>query len=181
MLDKKELIIEVATQLFSEKGYENTPLSLVCETAKVSKGLIFHHFKSKDHLLRAIFSKTTEMIKEINRAEEKENSPQEKLHDLLESFFTQLEADQLFFQLNLTVMVQPTTRALLNDLINERSTFILNSVKSIFEELNPKNALVQSYLFIAELDGIAINYLSIFENYPLSKIKAQLIQKYTTK
>lgn len=65
-MDKKTQIIEVATQLFSERGFENTPLSLICETAKVSKGLIFHHFKSKNHLLREIFSKTTTTIVEIN-------------------------------------------------------------------------------------------------------------------
>ena len=74
-------------------------------------------------------------------------------------------------------MVQPRTRDLLNDLIKERSAFILNSVKQIFEQIDTDNAEINSYLFIAELDGIALNYLGIFDDYPLEQIKNQLIKK----
>ena len=47
-MGKRDQLIEIATKLFSERGFENTPLSVICETANVSKGLIFHHFKSKN-------------------------------------------------------------------------------------------------------------------------------------
>lgn len=178
-MDKKEQVMEVATQLFAERGYENTPLALICERAAVSKGLIFHHFKSKDHLLREIFSKTTELIVEINRPTRTDRPARERLLELIEAFFKQLESDRLFFQLNLNIMLQPGTRALLNDLIKERAAFILESVRSIFSELSPGNCLPASYHFIAELDGIALNYLCIFDDYPLHEIKAQILAKYT--
>ena len=180
-MDKKTQIIEVATQLFSERGFENTPLSLICETAKVSKGLIFHHFKSKNHLLREIFSKTTTTIVEINNNQQISPTPQEKILELIERFFRQLKADKMIFQLNLNMILQPNTREILNDLIQERSSFLLHSVKSIFDEIDYKNSMIMTYLFIAELDGIALNYLCIFEEYPLSQIKTQLINKYTSK
>lgn len=181
-MDKKEQIIEVATRLFSERGFENTPISVVCETASVSKGLIFHHFKSKDGLLRAIFAKTTRLIVEINSPEQEAQKQPAKtrLSGLLESFFSQLEADKMFVQLNLNMILQPKTRELLNDLIKERSAFILDSVKSIFDELDPENPLVRSYMFIAELDGIALNYICIFDEYPLAAIKTLMINKYTS-
>lgn len=178
MKDKRELIIEVATRLFSERGFINTPLSKVCEIANVSKGLIFHHFKSKDDLLREIFKKTTALIIEINNTNTPNNSPRERLLELIESFFRQLELDKLFFQLNLTMMVQPHTKELLDDLIKERSSFILNSVKSIFDEIDADNSLVLSYMFIAELDGIALNYLGVFNKYPLQEIKKHILHKY---
>mgnify|MGYP000036742396 CR=1 FL=1 len=179
MKDNRELIIEVATKFFSERGFENTSMSKVCEAAKVSKGLIFHHFKTKDDLLREIFKKTTDLIIEINNTNQQDYTPKEELLELINSFFIQLEKDKLFFQLNLSMIVQPKTRMLLNDLIQERSSFILQSVKGVFEKIDSKNALIMSYLFIAELDGIALNYLGIFDTYPLEEIKAQLLQKYT--
>ncbi|MCK0109524.1 TetR/AcrR family transcriptional regulator [Flavobacteriaceae bacterium S0825] len=178
-MDKKEQIIDVATKLFSERGYENTPLSAVCEVANVSKGLIFHHFKSKNDLLREIFSNTTKLIVDINQSSSSKESPKEKLKEIIESVFRQLEADKLFFQLNLSLMLQPSTRDVLNDLIKERSNIILDSTKLIFSEIDSKNAEVLSYMFIAELDGIALNYLCIFENYPLRQIKKQILDKYT--
>ncbi|PIA78449.1 TetR family transcriptional regulator [Gaetbulibacter sp. 4G1] len=178
-MDKKEQIIEIATKLFSENGFENTPISKICEESNVSKGLVFHHFKSKDELLREIFSSTTETIIKLNESVNKEQSPIKQLLDLINSFFSQIEKDKLFFQLNLNIMIQPKTRVLLNDLIKERSAFILNSVTQLFEQIDTESAEIKSYLFIAELDGIALNYLGIFDDYPLDKIKNQLIKKYT--
>ncbi|WP_040282385.1 TetR/AcrR family transcriptional regulator [Psychroserpens damuponensis] len=177
-MDKKTQIIEIATKLFSENGFENTSISRVCEASNVSKGLVFHHFKSKDGLLREIFSVTTKKIIEMNESINDEQKPMDRLYDLINSFFIQIKSDKLFFQLNLNVMTQPKTRELLNDLIKERSTFILTSVKQIFNQINTENAEIISYLFIAELDGIALNYLGIFDNYPLEQIKEQLIKKY---
>jgi len=178
-MNKKQHIIIIATQLFSERGFEHTPISMICEKAKVSKGLIFHYFKSKDDLLRAVFITTTKLIIEINELKTIDQPPKERLIELLESFFEQLKLDKFFVQLNLNIILQPKTRAILSDLIEERSAFILNSVKEIFEKINPQKASVMSYLLIAELDGIALNYLSIFDAYPLQEIQAHLIQKYT--
>ncbi len=75
-------------------------------------------------------------------------------------------------------MLQPSTREVLNDLIKERSNSILIATKALFSEIDSKNAEVLSYIFIAELDGIALNYLCIFEDYPLMQIKRQLLNKY---
>lgn len=177
-MDKKTRIVEIATKLFSENGFDNTSISKVCEASNVSKGLVFHHFKSKDELLREIFTNTTEKIIKLNESVNQEQPALERLLDLIKSFFTQIELDKMFFQLNLNVITQPKTKELLNDLIKERSAFILNSVKQLFQQIDEENAEVNSYLFIAELDGIALNYLGIFDDYPLAKIKNQLIKKY---
>ncbi len=177
-MDKREQLIEISTKLFSERGYENTPLSMVCEVANVSKGLISHHFKSKDGLLREIFSRTTNLIIKINETDKINQSPKEQLATLLEGFFFQLEADKLFFQFNLNMMVQPKTKKILKDLIKERSSFILNATRSIFDKIDAANSVVLSHMFIAELDGIAINYLGIYEDFPLGQIKTHILKKY---
>jgi len=178
-MEKKEQIIAVATQLFAERGFENTPISLICETVKVSKGLVFHHFKSKNELLREIFSRTTDIIKEINEPSTSCTNATEKLQALLASFFTGLAHNKLLFQFNLNMMLQPSTRAILQDLIEKRASFLLNSVQRIFEEIDKDNAIPLSYSFIAELDGIALHYFSIYDDYPLDQIKAHLISKYS--
>ncbi len=52
MLDnsKKEKILKSSLEEFSEHGYEKASTDRICERAGVSKGLIFHHFGSKDNL-----------------------------------------------------------------------------------------------------------------------------------
>ena len=118
------------------------------------------------------------MIVDFNQSTSFKQSPKEKLKEIIESVFKQLEADKLFFQLNLNLMLQPNTRDVLNDLLKERSSIILNSTKLIFSEIDSENAKVLSYMFIAELDGIALNYLCIFDDYPLEEIKTQILSKY---
>lgn len=49
-----EKIIGVSLQLFSEKGYEKTTIQDIVNALGMSKGAIYHHFKSKEEILDAI-------------------------------------------------------------------------------------------------------------------------------
>ena len=50
-----KLILDVSTRLFSEKGYYDTSLQDIINETKLSKGAIYHHFSSKEDILKAIF------------------------------------------------------------------------------------------------------------------------------
>ena len=50
-----KLILDVSTRLFPEKGYDDTSLQDIINETKLSKGAIYHHFSSKEDILKAIF------------------------------------------------------------------------------------------------------------------------------
>lgn len=53
-----EKILEVAQRLFLEKGYDNTTIQdIVNELGGLTKGAIYHHFKSKDDIICALSDK----------------------------------------------------------------------------------------------------------------------------
>ncbi|MDE6762437.1 MAG: TetR/AcrR family transcriptional regulator, partial [Oscillospiraceae bacterium] len=55
------LILETATRLFVQKGYERTSIQdIINNLGGLSKGAIYHHFKSKEDILIAVTSKMTE-------------------------------------------------------------------------------------------------------------------------
>lgn len=57
-----EKIIEVSTKLFIEKGYDNTSLQdIINELDGLTKGAIYHHFKSKEDIFDAVASKMGEV------------------------------------------------------------------------------------------------------------------------
>lgn len=58
--ETREKILESATDLFAQQGYENTSLSQVARQAHVSKALIFWHFDSKETLYRNALRRTLE-------------------------------------------------------------------------------------------------------------------------
>ena len=50
-----EKILDVARQLFLEKGYENTTIQdIVDHLDGLSKGAVYHHFKSKEEIMDAV-------------------------------------------------------------------------------------------------------------------------------
>ena len=59
------LILDVAPRLFMEKGYEHTSIQdIIDNLGGLSKGAIYHHFKSKEDILVAV---TDRMTEESNR------------------------------------------------------------------------------------------------------------------
>jgi len=54
------LILEVAFRLFMEKGYEHTSIQdIIDHLGGLSKGAIYHHFKSKEDILIAVTDRMT--------------------------------------------------------------------------------------------------------------------------
>lgn len=51
----REQLVEIATGLFAEHGYEGTSIEAVLRAAKVSRGALYHHFAGKDALFEAVF------------------------------------------------------------------------------------------------------------------------------
>lgn len=54
------LILDVAFRLFMEKGYEHTSIQDIIDClGGLSKGAIYHHFKSKEDILEAVIERMT--------------------------------------------------------------------------------------------------------------------------
>jgi AcrR family transcriptional regulator len=69
----REQLIEVATGLFAERGYEETSIEAVLAAAGVSRGALYHHFAGKDALFEAVLEAvengvTARLTAEINGA-----------------------------------------------------------------------------------------------------------------
>ena len=143
MKNKKEHILNTAKFLFAEKGFEKTSVATICEIANVSKGLVYHHFNSKDEILIAIYEQSTKDMIGFSDLEIKMD-PSEKLVEIIEAVFYQL----------------------------------FNVVKGIFIRIDEQQSELLTYVFIAEIDGIALSYLSSFEEYPIQEMKKHLIKKY---
>ena len=49
-----EKILDAAAQLFLQKGYQNTTLQDIIDATKLSKGAVYHHFKSKEEIAQKV-------------------------------------------------------------------------------------------------------------------------------
>lgn len=55
VLDKEKAIIEAAISVFAERGFWNTPTSLISKTAGIADGTLFTYFATKDELIQAVY------------------------------------------------------------------------------------------------------------------------------
>jgi len=49
------VLVRVAREMFTTPGYQATSVDEIVEQARVSKGALYHHFKSKEQLFEAVF------------------------------------------------------------------------------------------------------------------------------
>ena len=53
-MNKKQTILDVAAGLFSQKGFNETPISEISRLTGAAEGTIFYHYKTKEGLFLAI-------------------------------------------------------------------------------------------------------------------------------
>jgi len=55
--DKRAAILEATLALISERGFHNTPVSLIAKTAGVSAGIVYHYFSGKEDLINELYKR----------------------------------------------------------------------------------------------------------------------------
>jgi AcrR family transcriptional regulator len=79
--EKYKKIVEVSSELMSEKGYKGASLDQIADIVGIHKSTLFHYFKSKEQLLMAVLEiSTEEVIRDLEAIIKSKNfSPEEKL------------------------------------------------------------------------------------------------------
>lgn len=82
--ETRQKLIDVALELFRARGYQGTSVQMIAQRSQLTKGAFYHHFESKDDLLRQIHyvyaSRVVETVREISLAD---LGPVEKLREVI--------------------------------------------------------------------------------------------------
>ena len=66
--ETRAAIIKVAKRLFGDRGFAATTMDDIAAGAKVAKGAVYHHFKTKEAVFEAVFDETSrELVAEVDR------------------------------------------------------------------------------------------------------------------
>src|SRR4051794_21381607 len=63
--DTRAAILEVAGELFAEKGYDATSLREISERLAITKAALYSHFRSKDDIMRALLAPMDDIVSEL--------------------------------------------------------------------------------------------------------------------
>ena len=60
--EKRKAILKATLDLLVERGFHDTPTSLIAKQAGVATGTLFHHFKNKEELINALYLDTKKQM-----------------------------------------------------------------------------------------------------------------------
>lgn len=80
-------LIEAAQRLFTEQGYTATATADIVAAAKVTRGALYHHFRDKEDLFRAVLEATEAETVQRVAAAAQGGTPLAQLHAAIDAFF----------------------------------------------------------------------------------------------
>lgn len=121
----RQKILDEAYRLFLQHGYHGASMSRLVEATGLSKGAIYHHFRSKEEIfVEVLTSRVRELIAELENVEDSDprETARKRFYTLAHRFFTHREDIHLF-----AIHSQNLPAALIQD--------VIRALKPLFEDL----------------------------------------------
>jgi|GEM_PF-2944912 len=170
----KKKLIDAAGVLFESQGYFRTSIDEITAAAGVSKGLVYNYFSSKEELLVALLESMTERMATVAAGLATAREPGDPFVDFLDDFFSFLKSEKVPLRLQLNLMLMPELREFVEGPQRERAELLLKTMSDWFQKDGVAHPRKKARVLLAALDGVALHYLSTFENYPLASMKSSL-------
>lgn len=127
-----ENILAVSAKLFLVKGFDKTSIQDIAETAGISKGAIYHHFKSKDEIINTVTAnqaQTTKSMLECWLSETESLTGKEKLIAILEKNLDCQEAHYLDEIMSVRMKSAEFVLSYMQDCVNQDAALISNIIR----------------------------------------------------
>ncbi|MFO7615570.1 MAG: TetR/AcrR family transcriptional regulator [Bacteroidales bacterium] len=175
---KRNLIMHTALDLFANKGYYTTSISRIAHEAKISKGLMYHYFSSKEELILAIMEKGINKLMDVFDPNKDGQLTDDEIEFLVDQSFRILQENTDYWKLYFATMIQPAVHKLLMESFKDLVPGMLGMMESYFRRKGVENPVVEAIFFSAVLDGVGMNYVMNPEGFPIEDIKSIIIKRF---
>lgn len=127
-----ETILSVSAKLFLEKGFDKTSMMDIAKTAGISKGAIYHHFQSKDEIIKSVTERQAQAVKDVMEnflSETYSLSGKEQLQLILERNFENQKAHYLDDVMSIRMKSAEFVLSYMQSCVNKDSAFVSEIIK----------------------------------------------------
>lgn len=179
--ESKNKIITTALQLFAKKGFENTSISDIAKTAKISKGLTYNYFSSKDELLEEALLYILHKITFVLDGAANIKDPYARLEHFIRMNFSLLKQDPDLWKMFIVLTLQLDGRSKAARILKEYWNSLFQNASAIFKEMGHANYVEIAYQYGAMMDGLSIHYILLNDpSFPFEETLEKAIKLYCT-
>jgi AcrR family transcriptional regulator len=174
----REKILSVALELFAKKGYHASSISQIAKKAKISKGLMYNYFASKENLLDEIIQEDFNSLAELKYEGRRGVDPEKQLEEFIDAILDNLYSNFSYWQLYLALLIHPEIQKKFEKKMQKFRDEFIKTVASLFRKLKVKNPKLEAFLLGTFFDGLVLNFMVAEDLFPVRKIKEALLSKY---
>lgn len=172
--DKRQLILDAATQVFAARGFFAAQVADIARRAGIASGTVYLYFKSKDDLLVSLFDRTMQdAIRDGREALTAAADPADRLRRIARMHLERLGRDRalaVVFQVELRqstkFMARLSATRLRSYLGIIRDTIAEGQAKGVFRAKVPPT--LGAKMFFGALDEMATNWILSDRTYALA-------------
>lgn len=176
--ERKDQIKQVALELIAQEGFSNVTISKIASKAKISKGLMYNYFESKEELIIEIMMNGMKEFAEAFDPNKDGILTDDELHYLIDETFRILESNTKFWRLYFMIMFQPEVyKLILKDFMKLLEPFLAITY-NYFSKKGYEDPESEVSFFGALMDGVALNFVMNPKAFPLDGIRKKLHSLY---
>lgn len=176
-----ERILTTSLRLLCEKGYYATSIEEIAKQAQISKGLLYHYFRSKEEVLSALVDRRIDDVLVVMNMAKRKRTPAAQIRHIVEGALADVQRQPEVFRFYLNLFSQPKldlSVANASQKLMEEQARQFKVQTTMFEKLGVENPRVRSLYFSSTLQGIMLMYSTYPNAFPLDAVKAQMIAEF---
>ncbi len=177
----REAILATSLELFAKHGYSATTTERIAAKARISKGLIFDHFRTKQDILFTILDEEIELVMPQFFSDDDARPAGERFASLIDAWLKMIKEQTLYLRLSLQLSLDDEYRKLMKKKGKQYFDAMFSRLTRLMRELGSDSPQLDCFLLMLAFDGIVANYTVAPELFPIDAIKDHLIATLTSR
>jgi AcrR family transcriptional regulator len=176
--ERKHQILEAALHVFAEDSYHGASMAAVAKRAKVSKGLIYNYFKSKEEILISLVVDVFDEVMGQLDLNLGEPLTKDRFIQVIDKSIDEVVKNPQRWKLYTSLSFQPDVTPILMEQIMPKIQPFMISVSNYFVAKGHEDPMTMMRYYSAVLDGVQMHILMDLENFPIEKVKQMMIDQF---
>jgi AcrR family transcriptional regulator len=176
---KRQQILYAAIECFATTGYHAVSISDLAKHARISKGLMYNYFSSKEELLKAIFREVMIEMMDLFDPGHSGEIDRDILFKYIERLFSHMKSSLMLWKMYMAIFSQPAVLEILAEEIESASKQPLDMAERYFKKQGYKKPALEVAFLSTLISGATYEYIADPEHYPLDQIKKRIISLYS--